>query len=55
MADTRNDARLICFNLHAAAAAEALLAAPQLMVDKVNRDRNTGGQAGESGYQALAV
>ena len=42
-------------DLHAAAAAVALLAAPQFAVDGGERDGHAGGQSGEGGNQAFAV
>jgi hypothetical protein len=41
--------------MHAAAPAEALLAAPQLVVDKFKVDVEAGRQSGNEGDQALAV
>ena len=43
------------FDLHAPAAAVALLAAPQLAIDGVERDRDAGGQPRQGRHQALAM
>ena len=40
MADAGNDARLICLNFHAAAAAKTLLATPQLTIQILDRHRD---------------
>ena len=47
--------RAVGLDLHAAAAAVALLAPPQFAIDGVERDRDAGGQSGQRGDQALAV
>jgi hypothetical protein len=45
----------ILLNAHAAAAAVALLAPPQLAVDKFHIDIEASGQSGNKGDEALAV
>jgi hypothetical protein len=45
----------IVFDLHAPAAAIALLAAPKFVIYGVERDRHSGGKSGEGGHQALAM
>jgi hypothetical protein len=45
----------VVLNLHASAAAVALLAAPKLVINGVERDRHSGGKSCEGGYQALAM
>ena len=55
MPHARDNFDPICFNLHASAAAEALLAPPQLAIDGVERDRYAGGQTGERCNEALTV
>jgi hypothetical protein len=45
----------IVFDLHAPAAAIALLAAPKFVIYGVERDRHSGGKSGEDGHQALAM
>jgi hypothetical protein len=47
--------RGICLNAHAAAAAVALLAAPQLAIHKVFVDRNAGRHTREQSHKALPV
>ena len=53
--DAGNNSHLVCFDLHAATAAEPLLAAPQFMVDAVHRDGNSGGHSGQRGDKAFAM
>jgi hypothetical protein len=55
MADTRHDLGAVLLDLHAAAAAVALLAAPQLVVDGFQRYRYAGGQPGERRHETLAM
>src|SRR5580658_8078996 len=45
----------ILFDLHAPAAAIALLAAPKLVIYGVEGDRHSGGNPCEGGHQALAM
>ena len=45
----------IVFDLHASAAAVALLAAPKLVIYGVERDGYSGGKPREGGHQALAM
>ena len=45
----------IVFDLHASAAAIALLAAPKLVIYGVEGDGYSGGKSGERGHQALAM
>jgi hypothetical protein len=46
---------LVGLNLHAAAAAIALLAAPQLAVHEIEIDGHAGGQPGDERDQSLSV
>jgi hypothetical protein len=55
MPDAGDDLDLIGLDLHASAAAKALLAAPEFTVGFSDRDGDTGGQAGQGGDQTLAV
>ncbi len=55
MTDAGNNARLICFDFHAPAAAKALLATPKLAIDVIDRHGDAGRQTGEGGYEALAM
>jgi hypothetical protein len=53
--DTGDDMRTVRLNLHAAAAAKALLAAPQFAVQKCLVYFQPGRQTGEKRDQGLAV
>ena len=55
VAHTGEHMRLIGFDLHAAAAAVALLPAPQLAVHKFKIDRDAGGKPRNQSNQSLAV
>jgi hypothetical protein len=55
MPHTGHNLGAILFDLHAPAAAIALLAAPKFVIYGVERDRHSGGKSCEGGYQALAV
>ncbi len=55
MPDSRDNFSAICFNLHPPAPAVALLPAPQLMIYRVQGNRNSGGQPGERRHQALSM
>ncbi len=55
VADAGDNFDAVRFDLHAAAAAVALLAAPQFAIDGVERDGNTGGKSGQGGDQALSM
>ena len=55
VADARNNFDLICFDLHAPAAAIALLPAPEFAIDGVERNGDPGGESGQGGDQALAM
>ena len=55
VADAADDMGVIRLDLHAAAAAEALLAAPQLAVQGRNGDGNSSGQTRQRGDEALPV
>ena len=45
----------VCLDLHPAAAAEALLPAPELPVQVIERDRNSGRQASQCGDETLSM
>src|SRR5579871_156970 len=53
--DARDDFCPVRLDLHAPAAAVALLTAPELVIDGVKRNGNPGRETGERSYQALAV
>jgi hypothetical protein len=53
--DARDDLSRIGLDLHSAAAAEALLAAPKFAVDACQVNRNPSGQTGQRGHEALAM
>ena len=55
VSDARNNVGCVCFNLHAATTAEALLATPQFMIDFFEGYGDARGEAGNCGYQTLAV
>jgi hypothetical protein len=55
MANPADDARAIGFDFHAAAAAIALLAAPQFAIDGFQGHGDTGGQSSQGGDKALAM
>jgi hypothetical protein len=55
MAHPAHNVRFVGFDFHAAAAPIALLAAPQIAIDLVQRHRNARRQPGKRGYQTLAV
>jgi hypothetical protein len=55
MADARYDLGTVHLDLHAAAAAIALLAAPKLAVDGFERYGYAGGEPGERRHQTLSV
>ena len=55
VANAGDNISAIVFDLHASAAAIALLAAPKFVIYDVERDRHSGGKTGESGHQALAM
>src|SRR3984893_201236 len=55
LTDAGKDMSGVSLDLHAAAAAIALLAAPQFAVDERLIDFQSGGQAGKEGDQSLAV
>jgi len=55
MAHAGEDVRPVLLNVHAAAAAETLLAPPQLPVDKFQIDVEARRQSGNEGDKALAV
>jgi hypothetical protein len=55
MANTREDVGPILLNAHAAATAVALLAPPQLPIDKFHIDVEARRQSGNKGDEALAV
>jgi hypothetical protein len=46
---------LVGFNLHAAAAAVALLTAPEIAVDEFEIDGDTGGQSGDEGDKGFPM
>ena len=55
MADAGHDLGAVLLDLHAAAAAVALLAAPQLVVDGFQRYGYAGGKPCERRHEALAM
>ena len=55
VADAGDNFGAVGLDLHAPAAAVALLAAPEFAIDGVERDGNAGRKPGERGDQALAV
>ena len=55
MPHAAEDVRRVALDLHAAAAAIALLATPQFAVHEFQVDRQTRGHAGEQRHQRLSV
>ncbi len=55
MPDAGDDARAVGLDLHAPAAAVALLAAPEFMVDERGGDGHAGRKSGQRGDKAFAV
>jgi len=55
MAHARDDFGAVGLDLHAAAAAIALLPPPELVIYGIERNRYAGGESGKRGHQALAV
>ena len=55
VADAARGVDLVGLDLHAAAAAVALLSAPELAIDEVDVDGDTGGQAGDERDESFAV
>ncbi len=55
MMHARKKVRPVGFDLHAPAAAKALLAAPEFAIHKCLIDRQSGGQPGKKRNQGLAV
>src|SRR5580658_4666565 len=55
MSNAADDARPIGLNLHAPAAPEPLLPAPQFTIDRRNRNRNSRGNPRNRRHQALPV
>ena len=55
VADARNNLHAIGFDLHAAAAAEALLAPPEFAVDRFQRYGYAGRKPVDGGHKAFAV
>jgi hypothetical protein len=52
---TGKEVGLVGFDLHAAAAAVALLTAPKLAIDELDIDGDAGGKPGDEGDESLSV